>query len=98
MDIGNIASKLYITKYLQLSTECVTIKSRGGSCDLAKSVLGYFTALPLLVVAGAAFFMFEIVIRIRLSVIVIFILTASLLQIHTDLSKFGSAARPYSLD
>lgn len=42
--------------------------------------------------------MLEIVILQRFSVIVIFILTASLLQIHTDLLNFGSAARPYSLD
>ena len=42
--------------------------------------------------------MLEIVILQRFSVIVIFILTASLLQIHTDLLNFGSAARHYSLD
>ena len=42
--------------------------------------------------------MLEIVILKRFSVIVIFILTASLLQIHTDLLNFGSAAQPYSLD
>ena len=35
----------------------------------------------------------EIVIRIRLSVMVTLILTASFLQIHTDLLKFSSAAR-----
>ena len=46
----------------------------------------------------SGFFMLEIVILQRFSVIVIFILTASLLQIHTDLLNFGSAARPYSLD
>ena len=46
----------------------------------------------------AALFMLEIVILQRFSVIVIFILTASLLQIHTDLLNFGSAARHYSLD
>ena len=40
----------------------------------------------------------EIVIRIRLSVMVTLILTASFLQIHTDLLNFGSAARHYSLD
>ena len=42
--------------------------------------------------------MLEIVIFKRFSVIVILILTASLLQIHTDLLNFGSAARPYSPD
>ena len=42
--------------------------------------------------------MLEIIILQRFSVIVIFILTASLLQIHTDLLNFGSAARHYSLD
>lgn len=42
--------------------------------------------------------MLEIVILQRFSIIVIFILTASLLQIHTDLLNFGSAARHYSLD
>ena len=46
----------------------------------------------------SGFFMLEIVILQRFSVIVIFILTASLLQIHTDLLNFGSAARHYSLD
>ena len=44
--------------------------------------------MPLLGSAGAAFFMLEIVILQRFSVIVIFILTASLLQIHTDLLNF----------
>ena len=57
-----------------------------------------FIALPLLVGAGAAFLILEIVIRKRFSVIVIFILAASFLQIHTDLLNSGQAARLYSLD
>ncbi len=57
-----------------------------GPCGFTNYLLG-FVALPLLVLAGAAFFMLEIVIRIRFNSTMTFILTASFLQIQTDLLK-----------
>ena len=59
-----------------------------------KFMLGYL-ALPLLVPAGAAFSMLEIVIRMRFKVIVILNLATSFLQIQSDPLKFGSPLRPH---
>lgn len=87
----------YYLKHLPLPSKCAMMKSRDRVLRLNHLSFRLYS-LAALGFSRSGFFMLEIVILQRFSVIVIFILTASLLQIHTDLLNFGSAARPYSLD
>ena len=73
------------------------MKSRRSLAASPLTIFGYLIALPLLVPAGAAFLIEEIVIRKHFVVIVDFIPHCLLSKIQMDFLKFSSAARLHIL-